>query len=82
MPDDLQAVKETPDRFNASPSGTTSPNIMSRAWSERGSLTDVTLGARAHNPPSTGRAHAPPTQSQFNPDNPGPPTPYEGPLHE
>jgi hypothetical protein len=81
MRGDPQAV-ETPERFNASPRGSTSSNIVSPTSSERGSWIDSSLGARGHNPRGTSRAQASPTQPQFDPDNPGPPTPGEGPLHE
>jgi hypothetical protein len=46
---------------NASPSGITPSNIMSPAPEPtRGSRTKVRLGARAHNPRTINRAHAPP----------------------
>jgi hypothetical protein len=62
-----------PSGRNASPSGITPSNIMSPAPEPtRGSRTEVRLGARAHNTPTTNRAHAPPANPQFNPDNPGP----------
>jgi len=53
---------------NASPSGITPSNIMSPAPEPtRGSWTEVRLGARAHNDACLlDRAHAPPTQPQFN----------------
>ena len=64
---------ERPSGRNASPSGITPSNIMSPAPEPtRGSRTEVRLGARAHTTRTTNRAHAPPAQPQFNPDNPGP----------
>jgi hypothetical protein len=56
----------------AYPSGITPSNIMSPARSQPGSWTEVRLGARAHNPCTTNRAHAPPSQQQFNHENRGP----------
>ena len=62
---------ERPSGRNASPSGITPSNIMSPAPEPtRGSRTEVRLGARAHKHPTIDRAHAPPHQPQFNPDNP------------
>ena len=64
---------ERPSGRNASPSGITPSNIMSPAPEPtRGSRTEVRLGARAHTTRTINRAHAPPAQPQFNPDNPGP----------
>lgn len=48
---------------NASPSGITPSNIMSPAPEPtRGSRTEVSLGARAHNTRTNSRAHAPPAR--------------------
>ena len=64
---------ERPSGRNASPSGITPSNIMSPAPEPtRGSWTEVRLGARAHKHRTTDRAHAPPPNQQFNPDNRGP----------
>jgi hypothetical protein len=64
---------ERPSGRNASPSGITPSNIMSPAPEPtRGSRTEVRLGARAHTTHTLDRAHGPPPQTQFNPDNPGP----------
>ena len=62
---------ERPSGRNACTSGITPSNIMSPARSQPGSWTEVRLGARAHTTPrTTNRAHAPPANPQFNPDNP------------
>lgn len=62
---------ERPSGRNASPSGITPSHIMSPAPEPtRGSWTEVRLGARAHKTRTINRAHAPPTGSQFDPDNP------------
>ena len=65
---------ERPSGRNASPSGITPSNIMSPAPEPtRGSRTEVRLGARAHTTPrTTNRAHAPPHEPPFNPENRGP----------
>ena len=59
---------ERPSGRTASPSGVTPSNIMSPAREPtRGPRTKVRLGARAHNDACLlDRAHAPPTQPQFN----------------
>jgi hypothetical protein len=62
---------QRPSGRNDYPSGVTRSNIMSPARSQPGSWTKVRLGARAHNPRTINRAHAPP-HPQFNPDNSGP----------
>jgi hypothetical protein len=53
---------------NASPSGITPSNIMSPAPEPtRGSRTEVSLGARAHNTHPANPAHAPPTNRSSTP---------------
>jgi len=72
---------QRPSGRNAYPSGITRSNIMSPARSQPGSWTEVRLGARAHTTGTLERAHAPPTQPQFNPTTPD--TALDaGPLHK
>ena len=78
---DLVDGPERPSGRNASPSGITPSNIMSPARSQPGSWTEVRLGARAHTTGTLERAHAPPTQPQFNPTTPDPAL-DAGPLHK
>ena len=54
---------------NASASRITPSNIMSPLGANPGTRTKVRLGARAHNPCTINRAHAPPAQPQFNREN-------------
>jgi len=59
---------ERPSGRNASPCGITPSNIMSPAPEPtRGSRTEVSLGARAHNIHTTDRAHAPPASRSSTP---------------
>ena len=74
---------ERPSGRNASPSGITPSNIMSPAPEPtRGSRTEVSPGARAHNTRTANHAHAPPAHQQSNPDNPRDPALDKGPLHK
>jgi hypothetical protein len=66
---------------NAPPSGITPSNIMSPARSQPGSWTEVRLGARAHTPRTTNRAHAPPANRSTTPTTPDPAL-DAGPLHK
>jgi hypothetical protein len=79
---DLVDGPERPSGRNAPTSGITPSNIMSPARSQPGSRTEVRLGARAHTTRTTDRAHAPPDQPQFNPDNPPDPALDVGSLHK
>ena len=54
---------------NASLSGVTPSTIMSPARTH-GSRTEIRLGARAHNPRTANRAHAPPANRSANHINP------------
>jgi hypothetical protein len=73
---------ERPSGRNASPSGITPSHIMSPAPEPtRGSWTEVRLGARAHNPYTANRAHAPPTNPSSTPKTADPAL-DAGPLHK
>jgi hypothetical protein len=62
---------ERPSGRNASPSGITPSNIMSPAPEPtRGSRTEVSPGARAHTTRTNNRAHAAPTITAVQPNNP------------
>jgi hypothetical protein len=56
-----------PSGRNASPSGITPSTIMSPTRNQTGPRTKIRLGARAHTPEPTNRAHSPPTTNPFPP---------------